>query len=216
MTVVFLHGLGQTPENWQPVLSQLPPEEDYRCPSLAELLEGKPVCYQNLYAALEAYCSGIPGEFCLCGLSLGAVLALDYSIHHGERLHSVVLIAVQYKMPKALLAVQNWMFHLLPEKNFQGLGFGKKEFTRLCITTGQQNFTKELAEIRCPALILCGQQDKANKKAALGLSRRIPGSRLMLLSKAGHEVNQDNPDALAQALLDFWKTESSRTIGKRL
>ena len=209
MTVVFLHGLGQTPESWQPVLSQLPPEEDYRCPSLAELLEGKPVCYQNLYTALERYCSDIPGKFCLCGLSLGAVLALDYSIRHGERLHSVVLIAAQYKMPKALLAVQNWMFHLLPEKNFQGLGFGKKEFSRLCLTTGQQDLTMGLAEIHCPALILCGQQDKANKKAALGLSRRIPGSKLLLLPKAGHEVNRDNPEALAQALLDFWKTESS-------
>ena len=211
MTTVFLHGLGQTPESWQPVLSQLPPEGDYRCPSLPELLAGKPVCYQNLYTALEAYCGEIDGKFCLCGLSLGAELALDYAIHHSQRLHGVVLIACQYKMPKLLLAVQNVMFRFMPEENFQGLGFGKQDFARLCSTTGKQDFSKALDKIRCPSLILCGQADSANKKAALGLSRKLPGSNLALVSGSGHEVNKDAPEKLSQLLQDFWnKTESAQ------
>ena len=203
MTTVFLHGLGQTPESWQMVLSQLP-EGDLRCPSLPALLRGKQATFENLYSAVERYCSEIDGRFCLCGLSLGAELALQYAIDHSEHLHSVVLIACQYKMPRLLLAVQNVMFRFIPEENFQGLGFKKQDFTRLCSTTGKQDFSKGLDKIRCPSLILCGERDNANKKAALGLSRRLPGSKLTILPESGHEVNKDAPETLAQLLRDFW------------
>ena len=204
MITVFLHGLGQTPQSWEPVLSKLP-EGDYRCPSPPDLLRGKEVTYESLYSAVEAYCSGIEGKFCLCGLSLGAELALDYAIHHSERLHSVVLIACQYKMPKLLLALQNVLFRFMPEENFQGLGFSKQEFTRLCSTTGKQNFSKGLEKINCPSLILCGEKDSANKEACRQLSQKLPGSTLMILPDSGHEVNKDTPEQLAQLLRDFWK-----------
>ena len=169
------------------------------------MLRGKEVTYESLYSAVEAYCSGIEGKFCLCGLSLGAELALDYAIHHSERLHSVVLIACQYKMPKLLLALQNVLFRFMPEENFQGLGFSKQEFTRLCSTTGKQNFSKGLEKINCPSLILCGEKDSANKEACRQLSQKLPGSTLMILPDSGHEVNKDTPEQLAQLLRDFWK-----------
>lgn len=204
MTTVFLHGLGQTPESWQPVLSRLP-EGDHRCPSLSDLLRGKQATYENLYTALEGYCRDIPGKFCLCGLSLGAVLALQYAIHHPERLHSLVLIACPYKMPRLLLAVQNVIFRFLPKQNFQGLGFGKQDFTRLCTTTGKQDCSKSLDRVSCPSLILCGERDSANKKAALNLSRGIPGSRLAILPESGHEINKEAPEQLARLLREFWK-----------
>lgn len=203
MTTVFLHGLGQTPESWQPVITKLP-EGDYRCPSFSELLRGQEVCYEKLYAALEDYCGKIDGEFCLCGLSLGAELALHYALEHSQRLSGLVLIACQYKMPKLLLSIQNVLFRLMPEKNFHDLGFGKEDFTRLCVTTGQQDFSNGLETIRCPSLILCGEKDGANKKASLGLSRRIPGSKLFILPKSSHEVNKDAPETLAQLLREFW------------
>ena len=204
MTTVFLHGLGQTPESWQNVLSLLP-EGDHRCPSLPDLIRGKEVTYESLYSAVESYCSEIDGKFCLCGLSLGAELALDYAIHHSDRLHSVVLIACQYKMPKLLLALQNVLFRFMPEEKFQGLGFSKQDFTRLCSTTGKQDFSKRLDKIGCPSLILCGEKDSANKEASRQLSQKLPGSKLAILPESGHEVNKDAPELLAQLLRDFRK-----------
>ena len=38
-------------------------------------------------------------DICLCGLSLGGVLALNYAIEHPEKIKGMVLIATQYKMP---------------------------------------------------------------------------------------------------------------------
>ena len=203
MTTIFLHGLGQTAASWANTIAALPQDWDYRCPELPELLAGKQATYQDLYAALEEYCHAIPGELTLCGLSLGAVLALDYGIRHPEKLHSLILIAPQYQMPRALLALQNLLFRFMPEKNFQGLGFGKQDFTLLCTTTGQQNLTAGLPRICCPALILCGESDKANKKAARGLSQAIQGSRLAIIPNAGHQLNTDAPQALAKEIQAF-------------
>ena len=42
MTWIFLHGLGQAPSAWQPVLRRLEPELTVHCPSLSELAAGDP------------------------------------------------------------------------------------------------------------------------------------------------------------------------------
>ena len=82
MTTVFLHGLGQTGASWNETIALLPNENVCLCPNLSELLVGKQATFQNLYAGFESYCDRISGTFCLCGLSLGGVLALQYAANH--------------------------------------------------------------------------------------------------------------------------------------
>lgn len=204
MTTVFLHGLGQTPESWDAVLAALS-LSDCRCPSLPGLVSGQKPTYQNLYAAFSTYCDCLPGKIRLCGLSLGAVLALHYAAEHPDKLASLVLIGAQYKMPKALLTLQNLIFRFMPQRSFRDIGFGKQDFITLCGSTKRLDFSKGLVTISCPTLVLCGENDKANKDAAVEISQGIPGSRLLLIPQAGHQVNMDQPEALAQAIKDFWK-----------
>ena len=56
----------------------------------------------------------------ICGISLGAVLALNYCIYHAEQVQSLILIAPQYKMPRLLLKFQSILFRIMPEKSFLG------------------------------------------------------------------------------------------------
>lgn len=203
MTTVFLHGLGQTGASWDETIALLPNENVCLCPNLSELLVGKQATFQNLYAGFESYCDRISGTFCLCGLSLGGVLALQYAANHPQRLNSLILMGAQYRSPKLLLAIQNLIFRFMKESNFQGLGFGKDDFIRLCATTGQVNLTAALPGIPCPTLVLCGENDSPNKKAARGLSRGIPGSKLIFIPQAGHELNKDCPEKLADILQKF-------------
>lgn len=203
MTTVFLHGLGQTGASWNETIALLPNENVCLCPNLSELLVGKQATFQNLYAGFESYCDRISGTFCLCGLSLGGVLALQYAANHPQRLNSLILMGAQYRSPKLLLAIQNLIFRFMKESNFQGLGFGKDDFIRLCATTGQVNLTAALPGIPCPTLVLCGENDSPNKKAARGLSRGIPGSKLVFIPQAGHELNKDCPEKLADILQKF-------------
>ncbi len=67
-----------------------------------------------------------------------------------------------------------------------------------------------LTRVSCPSLILCGEKDRANQKAAALLTAGIPGAEHRLITHAGHEVNRNNPAALALELKrvyrqrDFW------------
>ena len=203
MTTVFLHGLGQTGASWNEAIALLPNENVCLCPNLSELLVGKQATFQNLYAGFESYCDRISGTFCLCGLSLGGVLALQYAANHPQRLNSLILMGAQYRSPKLLPAIQNLIFRFMKKSNFQKLGFGKDDFIRLCATTGQVNLTAALSGIPCHTLVLCGENDSPNKKAALGLSRGIPGSKLEFIPQAGHELNKDCPEKLTDILQKF-------------
>ena len=86
--------------------------------SLAGMLEGKSVTYKELYSAFSGECDRENEGIVLCGLSLGAVLALNYAIDHPDKVRALVLIAAQYKMPQKLLKVQNIFFHLMPYSPF--------------------------------------------------------------------------------------------------
>ena len=203
MTIVFLHGLGQTAASWTDTIANLPGDWDCRCPELPGLLDGEQPTYDRLYQGLENYCAALPGPFVLCGLSLGGVLALDYAQRNPERVSRLILIAAQYHTSKALLALQNLMFRFMPESQFQGLGFSKKDFMALCATTGRQNLSKGLSTLPCPTLVLLGETDKPNRKAAQGLAHQIPNSQLLMIPDSGHTVNTDNPRTLAQVITAF-------------
>ncbi len=39
---------------------------------------------------------------------------------------------IYYKMPKKLLKFQNLIFRFMPQSGFEQMGFGKKDFLKLC------------------------------------------------------------------------------------
>lgn len=173
MAYIFIHGLGQTPESWNKVISNMSLTEKVMCPNLPVLVHGQECNYKNLYAAFCRYCETESDGMNLCGLSLGGILALNYAIDHPEKIKSLVLIGTQYVMPKKLLAVQNAIFRLMPSKSFESMGFSKKNFIQLSKTMAELDFSMELGSITCPTLVICGEKDTANKKASEELAEKI-------------------------------------------
>ena len=203
MEYIYLHGLGQTAASWQPTLEQLP--EKSICLDLVGLIQGKDATYSHLYAAVSQACDAVDDSLVLCGLSLGAVLALNYAIDHPEKVKALALIAAQYKMPKALLALQNVMFRFMPESSFQQTGFQKADFVSLCKTTGKLDFSQSVKTLCCPTLLVCGEQDSANQKASKALAAILPNGEYKEIPGAGHEVNTQSPDRLAAVLQEFYQ-----------
>lgn len=204
MLRIFLHGLGQTPASWEKTIAGLNDPERSLCPNLAELLRGKEATYENLYEAFSEVCERVEDKIDLCGLSLGGVLALHYAIDHPEKVNSLALIAVQYKMPVQLLRLQNFLFRFMPKSSFQQIGFGKREFMALCETMMALDFSPSLGKVSCPVLVICGEKDSANQKAALELAGALENGRLEIVPGAGHEVNVEAPEKLAELLRGFW------------
>lgn len=198
MTYLLLHGLGQTAAQWKAVAGQMG-ESEVLCPELAGWL-GAEADYGQLYRGLEAFCAPLARPLCLCGLSLGGILALHYAVEHPEKVDSLVLIGTQYKMPKRLLRVQNAVFRLLPNRAFRSMGMGKREVIRLTQSMMALDFEDGLAKLRCPVLLLCGERDTANLAAARQMKGKIPQAELRVLPGAGHEVNVDAPSELGEIL----------------
>jgi pimeloyl-ACP methyl ester carboxylesterase len=197
---VLIHGLGQDSSSWSKTISFMKEDICISSPDLSAILQHQEVTYENLYQAFSDYSNSFPGAVTLCGLSLGGVLALHYAIEHPEKVQSLVLIAAQYKMPKALLKFQNIIIRFVPKGSFKSLGFQKNDFIKLTSSMADLDFSGRLKDISCSTLILCGEKDKANKQASQDLATNISNAELHLIENTGHEVNIEAPDKLAAIL----------------
>lgn len=204
MQHIFIHGLGQNASSWDKTISSMTQPIDVVCPDLSALLDGKKTTYENLYRTFSDYCDSFSQPFNLCGLSLGGILALNYAIDYPDRVQSLVLIGTQYKMPIALLKFQDVIFRFMPQSVFKGVGFQKKDFIELTGSMIALDFSDKLKNITSPTLVLYGEKDSANKKAAQSLAEKIPGAQLQAVEDAGHETNMDSPKKLAMLLNKFY------------
>ena len=146
MEFIFIHGLGQGPSSWNLTLNNLEDRFHIHCPDLPQLVKGEKVIYPLLYRRFVEYCESKNQPLHLCGLSLGAVLALNYAIDYPEKAASLTLIAPQFKMPKFLLTFQSMIFRCLPGRAFHGMGFNKKDFLHLTGTIADLDFSKDIGK----------------------------------------------------------------------
>ena len=202
--VILIHGSGHKAASWNETVSRLDCRGDVLCPELSSLLMGKEASYPNLCAAFGAYCAQAGGPVHLCGLSLGGILALDYTLEHPEAVKTLVLIGTPHKVPKAAFALQNVVFRLLPQSTFASMAFDKKNTFALGNSMRDLDFSGRVSAVQCPTLILCGEKDRANIQSAQFLSQNIKGAQLQLIAQTGHVVNEKNPGALAKRLNEFY------------
>lgn len=202
---MFVHGLGQNATSWQKTIDYMKIDSGkIVSPDLFPLLETGKIDYNNLYYKFYNYCEDQDSPIHFCGLSLGAILSLNYALDRPEKVNSLILINTQYKMPQFLLSVQNAIFQVLPNSVFLTMGLPKKDAIQLMKSMKELDFSKRLSEISCETLILCGEKDKPNRKAAKQLSNQIMDAKLKFIQNAGHEANVDNPEGMAKIIKSFW------------
>lgn len=205
MRYVFVHGLGQNSSSWWETISYMGKATQVLHPDLFGIMEEREITYNNLYVAFSEYIEELSEPVIIIGLSLGAVLALNYALDHPQKVQSLVLIAGQYKMPKLLLKLQNIVFRFMPESSFKKLGSSKNDLMKLSKSMMELDFSKDLKRVPCNTLVLCGEKDKANKKAARKLAEQIPKAQIRTVMGVGHEINIEAPEKLASILNDFLK-----------
>ena len=201
MKYILLHGMGQNASSWDKTISHLPDTAETVCLELSNFFSEGNCNYSEMYSSFCRYCNRFPEPLDLCGLSLGAVLALNYAIDFPQKVSSLILIAPQYNMPKFLLKVQNVLFKFMPESQFKDIGLKKKDFIILTNSMMDIDFTNSLNNVNCPVAVICGEKDNVNKKAAIKLARELPKAKFITINNSGHEVNLDNPQGLANAMM---------------
>ena len=101
MKTVILHGLGQTVRTGKKQFnsSQI---SNVDCQEFFSLKDDE-ISYAKILSALEQQYLEANESLRICGLSLGAFLAIDFDIRHEEKVASLVLIGTQYKVPSLLI-----------------------------------------------------------------------------------------------------------------
>lgn len=203
MSKIFVHGLGQTDKSWKDVVTELK-NTNSNCPNLKILLGSKEVTFNNLYEVFSRYCDTFSEKIDLCGISLGGMLALKYAFDNPNKVHSLVLIGIQYKTPQFLFALQGFVFRCLPHTVFGSMGFSKRDFITLTTSMKNIDFSEDASKVKCKTLVMCGEKDIANKKATNNLHKILHKSKIVIVANSKHEVNTDNPKALSKILLGFY------------
>ena len=68
------------------------------------------------------------------------------------------------------------------------------------------DFNDSLNQVSCPVLVICGEKDKANKKASIELAHSLKYSQFKEIPETGHEVNLESPEKLASLLQEFYNS----------
>lgn len=63
--------------------------------------------------------------------------------------------------------------------------------------------TDDLARVRCPVLLVAGEDDPKFIAIASDLAGRLPAARVEVVPGAGHAVHEDAPAALTERIADF-------------
>jgi 3-oxoadipate enol-lactonase len=79
-----------------------------------------------------------------------------------------------------------------------------------CHAIPKIDVTARLKEIKCPALVICGENDPGTPPAmAREIHENLPGSRLVLIPQAAHLSNIEQPEAFNRALGEFLSSPAS-------
>ena len=186
--LVLLHGLGTGPDAWQAQVEALAPTRVVLVPALA-LDVGFTVEREasRVWAGIET-----PGAADLCGLSLGALVALRMALDRPERVRRLVLCAGFASLPRR--------FRLL----MAALGLTARSPIRAVFREGRRfDVRRELSGLRTPALVLVGDRDRANLGLSRVLAAELPNAELRVISGGGHIANLDAAEAFTQVLREF-------------
>ena len=206
MVNILVHGLGQTEKSWDKIIEELDKSNiKAKNPNLFELAKNYEINYENIYRTFCDYCNSFKEKLNLCGLSLGGILSIDYAIEYPDKVNSIILIGTTYKIPKKMFKLQNFIFRFMPKSTFENMGIKKNDFINLTNSMADLDIKSKVDNIKCKALILCGEKDNVNMESAKQLNRNIKASKLEIIKNAGHEVNTENPKELARVISKYWK-----------
>ena len=133
------------------------------------------------------------------------IVTIDYAIEYPEKINSIIIIGTPYEIPKKMLKLQNFIFKFMPKSTFENMGIKKNDFINLTNSMAYLDIKSKVDDIKCKALILCGEKDNVNMESAKQLSRNIKDSKLKIIKNAGHEVNIEKPKELASVISEYWK-----------
>jgi 3-oxoadipate enol-lactonase len=225
--LLLLHGLGMSHWMWQPQMVPLGEHYTTFAPDLPGVSGSCANPSFTLARAADAVIDLIRQQGYerahMCGLSLGAMVAVEIALRAPDLTASLILSGCQVHPQPLVMAVQRRALTRTSErellkppallvKRFPDLApaatenlraLGKQRLLEAVDSISQVDFRHLLPTITVPTLVLCGSRDWPNRRAARALARGIPQAELRIVRGVGHVWNLERPDLFTRILLDF-------------
>ncbi|GJM19821.1 MAG: alpha/beta hydrolase [Phycisphaeraceae bacterium] len=225
---VFLHGLVGLNEHWEDVVGDLTAE--VRCTTLElPLLElrGPDCSIQGVTEITERFLEAhAPTPVVLVGNSFGGHVALRIARHRPDLVRGLVLAGSSGLIERTIVKgapvrpSREWLREKIGELfydkakvaesdierahaalNSRG---GARAMVRLSKTARRNHMGDELAEIRCPTLLIWGREDIVTPpSAAQGFLDLLPDARIAWIDACGHAPMIEAPETFARAVREF-------------
>ena len=168
-----------------------------------------------------------------CGISIGGQTGLGMAIHYPERLRSLTAANARYDVPAPVMkawderiaivekggteaiagpTVSRWFEANYPARNPERVAriqamfqhVTKQGYIGCALAIRDLNYREALAKIHIPVLLISGKQDSsATEDMVNTMHSMIHGSRLEMLSPAGHLTVVEQPQAFGDAMERF-------------
>ena len=142
----------------------------------------------------------------LCGWGFGAMVALQVAAGFPDRVSALLLISRHRYESRALLSVSEGVVGLLPVGTLQRLGVRTTRVVELLDRVRPVDFRLLAPRVKVPALVLVGEQDRANRAPSAALAKALPRGRLRVVPGAGADWPIERPDQLAELVSRYLTT----------
>ncbi len=225
---LILHGWGSNSERWAPV-AELISKNGFKVivPDLPGFGKSDaltaPWNMNNYINWLEGFVKDLNlRDFYLMGHSFGGALAVKLAIKHPQDVKELFLVAAA-SVRKRTVKKSAYKTVSSLAKNFSFLpfyGFFRKAFYKFIIRKSdypyvegvmKETFKNVIFEdlsqftgfIRTPTVIIWGDKDKSTPvEDAYFMNKKIKNSKLVIISGAGHILNRECPEVLAEKVLE--------------
>ncbi len=202
--VVFTHGFGRTGDTWVAQMDALAGDHhvvtwDMRGHGRSEAPPGlytREDAVADLGAVVDAARAASGGPALLVGHSLGGYFSLAYTLGRPETVRGLALLSTGpgFRNPDSMRKYNRGIATVAAAAgladNVANVGLHHDSMV-----------IDRLAEITCPAVVICGADDRpVYVNGVRYLSQRLPSATLVEIEGAGHEPHVDKPDEVIAAL----------------
>lgn len=169
----------------------------------------------------------------VCGVSVGGIIAQAMAITHAERVRALVLCdtgarigtteAWQQRIDKVRsesvdslveMTMERWFSARFRERHaadVRGYSIMLRQssvegYAGVCAALRDADFRQAITRLKIPTLVLCGAEDIATPpELGRELAGLIPGAEFSLIEKAAHLPCVEQPEAVAQRMIQFFR-----------
>lgn len=163
--------------------------------------------YQEAVAYLEDV---VKAPAHLIGYSDGGIISLLLAIHRPDLVETITLIGANYKHDGVESPIQPWEPSEEEKLKYANFSPDAPEtlFAKIAkmarIWSSEPNMSiKELKTIKCPTLVIAGDDDVISLDHTNEIYEAIKNSRLAIIPGASHLIDKDQPELLNKVIREF-------------